>query len=133
MLAGLLLATIYAESMLAMPRNGNESFDVHYIPLDAEFYVPPTRADLRTYGVRMPSDSAALTSLFAAIAKQKGLMPRAMDWKALRILIVRKSDGKEVFITSDKRILSDGRAFDIDRVIIDVIIDEMKRQADRIK
>jgi hypothetical protein len=71
--------------------------------------------------------------LFAAIAKQKGLMPRAMDWKALRILIVRKSDGKEVFITSDKRILSDGRAFDIDRVIIDVIIDEMKRQADRIK
>jgi hypothetical protein len=132
-LAGLLLATIYPEALLAMPRNDNTSFDVQYIPLDAEFYVPPTRADIWKSGVRIASDSAALTGLFAAIANQKGLLPRPMDWKALRVLIVRKSDGREVFITSGRRILSGSRAFEIDQGITDLVIDEIEKQVNNAK
>jgi hypothetical protein len=113
-------------SPLAMAKECEpDSFNIFYIPIDVEFYVPPTREDIMRLGDNFEMDSCVLSDLFIKISNQDGVEPQSEDYKSLRILIIRKSDGREVFITVEKRVLSEDKIYNIDVKIIDNVINEI--------
>ena len=100
-------------------------FNIFYLPLEADFYIPPTREYIIQHGINFEMDSCELTSLFKEIFEQEGAEPQSEDYKGLRILIVNKKDGRELFITSDKKILFEGKKYNIGVRIVDNVLSEI--------
>jgi glyoxylate utilization-related uncharacterized protein len=100
-------------------------FIVYYMPIEANFYTPPTRDYIIKHGKKFEIESYKIKKLFDEISKQDGLKPQLEDYQSFRILIIKKDDMKEVFITSDKRILFKDLRYDIDIKVIDDILEEI--------
>ena len=122
-ITGLILVMLFSLSTIAMTGKP-ESYNIFYLPLEAEFYVPPTREYIMQHGTKFEMTSPALTSLFTIISNKDGVEPKSEYLKSLRVL-VRKNDGEELLITSDKRILSGSKKHDVEEKVVDGILKEM--------
>lgn len=89
-------------------------FIIYYMPIEANFYTPPTRDYIIKHGKKIELESYKIKKLFDEISKQNGLNPLPEDYQSLRIMIMKKDDGKEIFITTDKRVLFKKRRYNID-------------------
>lgn len=121
-------------SSIAMSCESN-IFNIYYLPLEAEFYVPPTREYMLQHGINIKINSCAITSIFKTISEQKGVEPQSEDYKRLRILILGKKDDSEIFITSDKTVISRDKKYMVDVKVVDEalkeIVDLINVQPDR--
>jgi hypothetical protein len=106
----------------------NKIFTVYYIPLEVDFFVPPSRQDIINKGVNFEIESNAIYNLFKEVKKQKGSEPRCEDYSGLRVMIVNNRDDSELFITVDKVILSlsQKKRYNISETVIDEIVEEIK-------
>lgn len=104
----------------------SRQFKAFYLPLDASFYVPPTRDYIVQYGNEVELSSCELVRLFEIVASQKGTEPQPEDLASLRILIVDESDGGDVFITAKKRILHMNSSYDVKADLVEKIIREIR-------
>ena len=101
------------------------TFNIYYLPIDADFYIPTTREYIKQHGINFEMDSCELTSLFKTVTDQSGVEPQIEDYKVLRILIISKSDNSEIFITSDKQVISNDKKYNVDVKIVDNVLNEI--------
>ena len=78
---------------------------VHYVPLDVDYYAPPSREDIIKWGVRFEIYSPVLDEMYEVVNAQNGEILSSDDRALIRILIIN-NDNREIFITQDKTIIS---------------------------
>ena len=84
----------------------SDKFNVYYLPLEMNLYVPPSREDIMKNGIKFEIDSFLIKELFEMIYNMKGVKLLQKDYTGLRIMIVNKKNNDEIFITVDKVLLS---------------------------
>ena len=81
-------------------------YTVYYVPLEIDFFVPPSRENIMKGGARFEIQSSVLDAMYEAINEQKNEEILTFDdCSLIRVLIINNA-GKEVFITQDKIIVS---------------------------
>lgn len=105
-------------SATAMSCESN-TFDIYYLPIEAEFYVPPTREYIIRYGTHLETDSCTMDIIFKEVSKQKGLDLQEGDFKRLRVMIVDKKDNRELFITAEKKVILRDKNYIVDIKVVD--------------
>ncbi len=121
-----LLITVCVMSAMSFVMAGKpDSFNIYYIPLEVEFYVPPDRNYIMQNGVSFELDNGEVGGLFKEIVSQKNTAPQVKEHKNLRVLIVNKTDDSEMFITSKKNIVYMNKKYDVRPEIIDGILSEI--------
>lgn len=103
-----------------------KEYTVYYFPVEAEFYIPLTRERIIANGERIELDSPLIVDLFTLIAGRKGSLPKEEDFKRLRVLIIKNKSKKEIFITSDKKIIADQKISDLEKRKINLILNEIE-------
>ena len=98
---------------------------IYYIPIDAEFYIPPTRDYIIKYGAKIEITSRKIDDLFKMLSVEKGANLNDEDSKNWRILITKRNSKKEVIITSDKQCIFSNKKYHIKENIIEDIVDEI--------
>ena len=78
---------------------------VYYVPLEVDYYVPPSREDIMKTGVRFEIQSPVLDEMYDVINAQNGKILTPDDCALIRIMIISNT-GKEIFIAQDKIIVS---------------------------
>lgn len=103
-------------------------FSIFYLPIEAEFYIPPTREYIMKHGINFDMDSCLLKDFFSHIFAQEGVKSQINDQKGLRIMIINKTDRREIFITSDKKILSvdKNKKYNIEIEIVNNVLKEIR-------
>lgn len=103
------------------------SFKIFYIPIDAQFYVPLMPEDIEKNGDQLIIKSCEISKLFDVIKKDIFDVPNKDDFSGLRIKIINMSNGKELYITTGKNIITENRKYMPDKETIDsaleVIVD----------
>jgi hypothetical protein len=84
----------------------SSKFEIFYIPIEREYYVPPSREDIMKYGTHFEIKSCLLNDLFKNLYNQNGMVSNADDLAMIRIMIVNKYDNTEIFIATDKILIS---------------------------
>ena len=82
-----------------------QKYIVYYVPLDVNYYAPPSREDIMKWGVRFEIHDPVLDGMYEAINVQNGEMLTSKDCALIRILIINNV-GREIFITQDKTAIS---------------------------
>lgn len=100
-------------------------YTVYYLPLEAEFYVPPTREHIMKNGTRIEMNSSTINKLFKSLSLLEGSVPQKGDYARLRILIVNNSIGDKLLITADKRIISNNMIYEIDIQVVETVLKEI--------
>lgn len=103
-----------------------DSFTIYYVPLEIQFYVPPTPEYIEKHGTKIQIKSNMLTDLYNKINENSKFIVSNEDMKSLRVKIQRDKDGKIIYITSDKHILSNGKRLTVDKLIVDSVLKEIK-------
>ena len=123
------MLVVFLLTTWAMPCNG-DSFKIYYIPIEAQFYIPLTPEDIEKNGEQLIIKSCEISKLFDAIKKDKFDVADNDDFTGLRIKIINMTDGKELYITTEKNLVTGNRKYKIDKKTIDValnvIIDSLK-------
>jgi hypothetical protein len=121
---GLLLSNSFAMSCKG------DTFKIYYVPVEAQFYVPLTPEDIEKNGDQLMIKSCAISKLFDALKKNNFDIADNDDFTGLRIKIINMSDGKELYITTEKNIITENRRYKIDKKTIDAalnaIVDSLK-------
>lgn len=117
----LIIGVLYSSATMAC---NSYKYNIYYLPLEAEFYMPPTREYIIKYGTKIEMESCTITNIFKKI-KTGGIEPQNEDYKGLRILIINPKEESELFITLDKKILSRGKVYVLDVNIIDKVLKEI--------
>ena len=125
----LIVISVSVISTWAMSCKGDK-FKIYYIPIDAQFYIPLTPEDIEKNGEQLIISSCEISKLFDVIKKDNFDVPDKDDLSGLRIKIINMSDGKELYITTEKNIITENKKYRIDKKIIDaalkVIVDFLK-------
>jgi len=112
--------------LLSMALRGEvHTFDVYYLPLEAEFYVPPTEEYIEKNGLHLKMTSEFLTLLFSEIRQENAERAQSDDYKILRIKIVDNATKQSVFITAERQILSEGKKYRIQQKLINDALNEI--------
>lgn len=106
---------------------GPNKFEIFCLPIEAEFYIPPTKEYIIQHGVKIEITSSILTTLFKKSHDKKGTKGTSDGLKSLRILITNKNDGKSIFITSERQILRGNKKYNLDKRIITNVLKEIKK------
>jgi hypothetical protein len=99
-----------------------ETYVIHCLPLDADFYVPPDREYIIKHGKMVEMKSPETTSLYGSLQKMKSSKVTTEDLGRLRVLIVRKTDKAEFYITSEKKIIVSDKKYEVDEKIVDDLL-----------
>ncbi len=110
-------------STMAMACEKNR-YNIYYIDLEDEFFIPLTREDIIQNGTNFEIDSCNLTILFEKVIEKKE-RGKSTDLKDLRILVVRKKDSRELFITAVKKIVYKNKEYKLDSVIVNDVLLEI--------
>ena len=102
-----------------------DTFKIYYYPLDLQVYIPLTPEGIEKGGLQIELTSCALTELFQNVNNRNVGLIKSADDMNLRIKIISNKDGKVVYITTQKRILSEGNKYNIDKKIVNVVLDEI--------
>jgi len=103
----------------------SDIFIVYYLPIEANFYVPPTREYIMKHGFKFEINSSVIERLFKNLSSDNEVEVKNEDYNNLRILIIRKKDDIELFITADKQVLSKDKKYNINRIIIEDALNEI--------
>ena len=78
-------------------------------------------------GISFEIDSCLLKDLFDEVYSQKGSDPSLEDYSGLRIMIVNKKTHDEMFITTDKVVLSLSKKnkYNVDMRFVDELLKEL--------
>jgi hypothetical protein len=117
----LIVISVLVVSTWAMSCNGDK-FKIYYIPIDAQFYVPLTPEDIEKNGKQLIISSCEISKLFDVIKKDNFDVPDKDDLSGLRIRIVNMSDGKELYITTEKNLIMENKKYKIDKETIDAAL-----------
>ena len=101
------------------------TFDIFYLPLDAEFYVPPTEEYIVKNGLHLKMTSEALQLLFGEITQKNAERAQTDDYKRLRIKIVDCATRKSVFITAERQVVGEGKKYHIQQKLINDVLNEI--------
>ncbi len=104
------------------------SYNIYYLPLEAEFYIPPTREYIMQHGINIEMKSCLLDEIFKKISDQEGVVSQSEDLKRLRIMIVDKCNGTELFVTSEKKVLTGDKSYNIGIEIISEVLKEIAKE-----
>lgn len=108
-----------------------DKYKVYYLPLDAEFYIPPTEEYIEKNGLQFEIASANLNHLFVNVTgKNKGEL-NENDSKGLRIKIIEMRSARNILITAEKKVLSNGVRYNIDKTIINKALSDITEQVKR--
>jgi len=110
-------------------------FIVYYLPLNADFYVPPSREDIVRDGTAININSCLLNTLFAEIKQRNGDNITQNDLSGLRVLIINLKTKEELFITTDKNIISikNKEKYDVNLFLVDDLMKEIVEAVERNK
>jgi hypothetical protein len=89
----------------------SKGYDIYYLSLESDFYMPPTRDYIIKYGAPFKTYSTTIADLFADVSKQKGIHAQETDYEKLRILIIDKHGDRELYITVDKTALFQNKKY----------------------
>ena len=98
---------------------------IYYLPIDADYYIPPTRDYIIKYGTKIEITSRMIDDLFKMLSVETGVNLNDGDSKNWRILITKRNSKKEIIITSDKQCIYSNKKYHIKENIIEDIIDEI--------
>jgi len=99
-----------------------DKFKIYYIPIDAQFYVPLTPEDIENNGIQLIVSSCEISKLFDEAKKDSSYIPNKDDLSGLRIKIINLSDGKELYITTERNIIAENKKYKIDKETIDAAL-----------
>lgn len=120
----LLLAWLAAHESANACETG--SFEIFYLPLNADFFVPPDPEYIKRYGVYHCVDWPNVGTLFDIVERANGTMIPNDDLSGLRIVIVRKSDAHVLYVTSDKSILTDTLKFQSENDVLESLLRQLQ-------
>lgn len=94
--------------------NSNCNVTVYYLPLEIEFYLPPTLEYIKEYGDPIErSKLGSVCDLINHISTLKGEKELHGEEKRLRILIIDHNTNKNIYLTSNKKIVMDEKLFEV--------------------
>jgi len=103
-----------------------EQFKVYYVPLEANFFGPPTPEVIERIGTEIQLSSCKLEELYDICEKSQLGMHRDNEFMMIRIKIIRVKDGKTLYISQNKQILSDnGRLYNIDTKLVERALEDI--------
>ncbi len=106
-----------------LPGDCSAVYLVYYIPLTIQFYTPTTEKNIEKRAQKKVSlQSCDIDTLFRMFEQAKKVAARPEDLNGVRIKIVRVSDSLSLFITTEKRVFSNGVLADIETNSIDTVI-----------
>jgi hypothetical protein len=114
----------------------SSTFEIFYIPIEVDFYMPFTREYIMKYGTKFQIDSCLLYDLFNnKIYRQDGISSSAEDYGRLRIMIIDNIKHIEIFITQDKKVLSLVKKikYNVDINVVDDILKELKEKSEKVR
>lgn len=110
-----LFITLVSSSCMS---NSNCNVTVYYLPLEVEFYMPPTLEYIKEYGDLIErSKLSSVCDLINHIANLKGEKGLQGEDKKLRILIIDHNTSKNIYLTSSKKIILDEKLFEVSEAI----------------
>jgi hypothetical protein len=77
------------------------------------------------HGFKFEINSSVIERLFKNLSSDNEVEVKNEDYNNLRILIIRKKDDIELFITADKQVLSKDKKYNINRIIIEDALNEI--------
>jgi hypothetical protein len=106
--------------------NSSCNVTVYYLPLEVEFYAPPTLEYIKKYGEVIDGRKLeSVCKLISYISTKDGIKELHGEDKRLRILIVDNNTNKNIFLTSSKKIVVDGMLFKVDEEVFDLALMEI--------
>lgn len=98
------------------------SYTVYYLPLEVQFYVPPTDEYIEKYGTKLANlKSVKIDALFdqlSGVDKSKDVD----EYKMKRVKIINNMDGKVLYLTSNKKVLFENYIYKVDKKLVDAVI-----------
>ena len=102
-----------------------ETYAVYCLSLEASFFSPPDKEYIMKYGKKVETTSTIITTIFSSLDSRQSSIATTEDLGRLRILIVRKSDNHEFYITSDGKIIAFNKKYDVEEKIIDDMLNQI--------
>lgn len=98
----------------------------YYIPLEVEFYAPPTAEHIKLKGIPIIKKRLeAVCNLINNLKNSKqGKVAESSD-KNLRVMIIDHLFDEAIFLTADRKVIKNNEVFQIERKIFDAALEEI--------
>jgi hypothetical protein len=106
----------------------NKTYEIHYLPLSAEFFIPPSRKLILKAGKHFTVTSCEAEGIFKVLNKTEIDKAQKYDMKRLRVLVIEPNKHKEFFITAEKEIIYKGRQITVDTELVKKVIEQIKEK-----
>jgi hypothetical protein len=116
---------IFTVILLSLTSCGIKNSKVYYIPLDVDLYGYPTPEEIMKYGVEMDFPSNSIEKLFEDITDINVLETIDLTSQNLRIKIIRKEDGKTIWINQNKKVFSENKSYKIDEEVVNLALKDI--------
>lgn len=102
------------------------TFEVHYVPLEMEFYVPPTPEHIVENGDEYVVYSEAICRIYMGIMDKPSEVPVGDSFKRIRIRIHSINSSKVFYLTADKEVVDEDFLYTVDEELFSEAMKEIK-------
>ena len=102
------------------------AFEVHYIPLEMECYVPPTPEYLEERGEKSIVQGGALCEIYMDIIGDLPRRPVGFSFTRIRVKIRSIESSKVFYLTADKEVVDEDYLYEVNEQLFEEALKQIK-------